>query len=176
MRRDGSLERAIELAVNAHAGQLDKVGIPYILHPLRVMLAVSDLPVHYMSGTVLKADTNAMIVAVLHDVVEDTDVEADDLRLEGFEPAIIEALRMLSRPGPEVPDRPTYMDYIRAIRKAHEVENPDPISMEAARIARRVKLADLKDNLSRIEQLPPDERGIETRYRRALFILEGKAD
>jgi GTP diphosphokinase / guanosine-3',5'-bis(diphosphate) 3'-diphosphatase len=55
-----TLERAIEIAARAHAGQTDKAGQPYILHPLRVMLAVNSLP--------------EKMAAVMHDVVEDTNV------------------------------------------------------------------------------------------------------
>jgi len=52
-----TLERAIAIAAEGHAGQLDKAGAPYVLHPLRLMLAVKTL--------------DERIVAVLHDVVED---------------------------------------------------------------------------------------------------------
>ncbi|MDO8075149.1 hypothetical protein O3299_26745 [Janthinobacterium sp. SUN176] len=70
--RRGTLERAIEIAAATHAGQTDKGGAPYILHPLRVMLRV--------------APGAQQIVAVLHDVVEDSDgkITFDDLAREGF--------------------------------------------------------------------------------------------
>ena len=61
-----SIEKALQIAARAHEGQKDKDGQPYILHPLRVMNAVEDEPVK--------------VVAVLHDVIEDTSVTADDLR------------------------------------------------------------------------------------------------
>ena len=74
-----NLERAIRIAVEAHAGQIDKANEPYILHPLRVMFDVE--------GEV------ARMVAVLHDVVEDNEGWTfERLREEGFSPAIIEAL------------------------------------------------------------------------------------
>lgn len=81
-----TLEKAIAIAAAAHAGQVDKAGQAYILHPLRVMLAMN---------------TGAeRIVAVLHDVVEDCDVSFDDLAQAGFEAEIVEALRALSKlPG-----------------------------------------------------------------------------
>jgi (p)ppGpp synthase/HD superfamily hydrolase len=78
-----TIERAIELAAKAHAGQTDKGGHPYILHPLRLMLAVQG--------------TEARIAAVLHDIVEDTPVTFDDLRREGFAPEIVEAVRALTK-------------------------------------------------------------------------------
>ena len=78
-----TLERAIEIAAQAHAGQMDKAGQPYILHPLRVMLSVQT--------------QSERITAVLHDVVEDTSVAVDDLRAEGFAPEVIEAVMALTK-------------------------------------------------------------------------------
>jgi hypothetical protein len=69
-----TLERAIVIAAEGHAGKLDKAGNPYILHPLRVML---------------RLDTNEeRIAGVLHDVVEDCGLSIDDLRAEGFSEAV----------------------------------------------------------------------------------------
>jgi guanosine-3',5'-bis(diphosphate) 3'-pyrophosphohydrolase len=65
-----TLERAIAIAAEAHAGQLDKADQPYILHPLRVLLRVSS--------------ESERIAAVLHDVVEDTPVTLALLAAEGF--------------------------------------------------------------------------------------------
>ena len=73
-----TLERAIALAAQAHEGQVDKAGAPYILHPLRMMLSV-DTP-------------EARVAAVLHDVVEDTPVSLEELRVEGFSEAVIGAV------------------------------------------------------------------------------------
>src|SRR5687768_5246030 len=83
-----ALERAVALAVKAHAGQVDKAGAPYILHPLRVMLRF--------------ATDEERIVAVLHDIVEDCNLSLDDLRKQGFSPEIIAALDCLTR-RPEEP-------------------------------------------------------------------------
>jgi (p)ppGpp synthase/HD superfamily hydrolase len=81
-----SIERAIQIAASAHAGQIDKAGQPYILHPLRVMLAVNG--------------EHARMAAVLHDVVEDTAVTLDDLVKEGFPPEVIAAIDALTKlPG-----------------------------------------------------------------------------
>ena len=77
------LEKAIQCAVKAHAGQKDKAGAPYILHPLRIMM---------------KMDSQAgMIAAVLHDVVEDSSVTLADLRAEGFSEEVIAAVDHLTR-------------------------------------------------------------------------------
>ena len=72
-----TLERALEIAAKAHAGQMDKAGQPYVLHPLRMMLAVTT--------------PEARMAAVLHDVVEDTAVTLEELRDEGFPAAVISA-------------------------------------------------------------------------------------
>jgi guanosine-3',5'-bis(diphosphate) 3'-pyrophosphohydrolase len=81
-----TVERAIQIAAQAHAGQLDKAGQPYILHPLRVMLRVEG--------------NSERIAAVLHDVVEDSSVTLQQLHEEGFTPEILEAVDALTkRPG-----------------------------------------------------------------------------
>ncbi|HJU39625.1 MAG TPA: HD domain-containing protein [Tahibacter sp.] len=81
-----TLERAIEIAARAHAGQTDKGGAPYILHPLRLMLA--------------QRGAHERMAAVLHDVVEDTSLTFDDLAREGFPPEVIAAVRALTKlPG-----------------------------------------------------------------------------
>ena len=84
-----TLEKAIETAARAHAGQVDKGGAPYILHPLRVMHAVEA------HGRAVQ------IAAVLHDVVEDTSVTFDDLVAEGFAPEVINAVRALTKTNGE---------------------------------------------------------------------------
>jgi guanosine-3',5'-bis(diphosphate) 3'-pyrophosphohydrolase len=78
-----TLERAIAIAAAAHAGQLDKAGQPYILHPLRVMMRV--------------ATPEEMMVAVLHDVVEDTPVTLAQLEAEGFPAGVIKAVDALTK-------------------------------------------------------------------------------
>ncbi len=108
-----SIEKALQIAARAHEGQKDKEGQPYILHPLRLMNAVEDVP--------------AKIVAVLHDVIEDTPVTAEELRREGFDEAVLAALECLTHRKGE-----PYADFV--VRCKRDV------------IARRVKLADLEDN------------------------------
>ncbi len=78
-----TLERAIEIAKEAHAGQTDKAGAPYIEHPLRVM----------SMGTTQKEK----IVGVLHDVVEDSRWTFEDLAKEGFSEEVIDALRCVTK-------------------------------------------------------------------------------
>ena len=78
-----TLESAIQLAAEAHAGQQDKAGKPYILHPIRVMLSVST--------------TDEQIAAILHDTVEDTDVTYEQLSAAGFSAEIISAVKALTK-------------------------------------------------------------------------------
>jgi len=114
------LEKAILIAAWAHVGQTNPQGEPYILHPLRVMLRLDD--------DVQRA------VAVLHDVVEDTDVEIADLARAGLPWDILDGVTAMTHRPDE-----TYEDYIRRLSS-----NP---------IARRVKLSDLEGNMD-VKSLP----------------------
>lgn len=114
------LERAIMLAAKGHEGQLDKGGQPYILHPIRVMLQCETI--------------EEKTVAMLHDLLEDTELTEADLRQAGFPAEIIEAVLLLTKePGAD------YMAYIERI-----CEN---------RLAAQVKRADLTDNMD-LNRLP----------------------
>ena len=84
-----TLERAIEIATEAHRGQKDKAGNEYIGHPLRVMA---------MGKT-----TEEKIVGVLHDVIEDSTWTFEQLAAEGFSDKIIEALRCVTKLSPDEP-------------------------------------------------------------------------
>jgi GTP diphosphokinase / guanosine-3',5'-bis(diphosphate) 3'-diphosphatase len=121
-------------------GQVDKAGEPYILHPLRLMLRMA-----------IEAER---IAAVLHDVVEDSQVTIEDLIAEGFAREIVHAVDALSRREGE--------DYMEFVKRASE----DPI-------ARRVKQADLEDNLDLTRIRKPTDRELDRmhRYQRALEIL-----
>lgn len=135
------LEKAIALAVEGHTGQVDKANEPYILHPLRLMMRVRG--------------ENARIVAVLHDLVEDTETTLDDLVSEGFSPEIIAALDYLTHR--ETDD---YESYILRIKG-----NP---------LARLVKLRDLEDNMDirRLEHRPGERDWLRLKkYRLAWSVL-----
>ena len=108
-----TIEKALQIAARAHEGQVDKEGLPYVLHPLRVMDGVDG--------------TAAKVVAVLHDVIEDTPVTADDLRREGFDEAVVAAVTCVTHRQGE-----PYADYV--------------VRCKGDDVARRVKLADLGDN------------------------------
>src|SRR6478609_6780332 len=88
-----TIEKALQIAARAHEGQVDKEGLPYILHPLRVMDGVEG--------------ADAKIVAVLHDVIEDTPVTEDDLRREGFDEAVVAAITCVTHRTDE-----PYADYV----------------------------------------------------------------
>jgi hypothetical protein len=91
------LEKAIEIAGQAHAGQKQKDGSPYILHPLRLMVK-------------MRTDDERM-AAVLHDVVEDTTVTFDDLQKAGIPDSALEAVKLLTH-DPSVP----YDDYVQRLK------------------------------------------------------------
>jgi (p)ppGpp synthase/HD superfamily hydrolase len=114
-----ALNEAIIYATQAHGDQTDKQGQPYILHPLRVMLALAKQ----------HAPIEAQMAAVLHDTVEDTDATLEEITAR-FGPVVAEIVDAVSRRDGEV--------YIEFIHRA--AENP---------LARGVKRADISDNLSR---------------------------
>jgi guanosine-3',5'-bis(diphosphate) 3'-pyrophosphohydrolase len=137
-----TLEKAIEIAARAHTGQVDKAGQPYILHPIQVMLRVQG--------------EDARIAAVLHDVVEDSEVTIDDLRVEGFSSVVLEAVAALTKQKGET--------RIEAAFRASENE-----------IARIVKLADNAENmdLSRIPNPTEKDHRRMREYEKVREILLG---
>ena len=139
-----TLEKAIEVAARAHAGQSDKAGEPYIFHPIRVMLAQSD--------------PRARIAAILHDVVEDSDVTLDDLRREGFSEEVVVAVDALTEREGE-----TRLDKAKRAAKNE--------------IALRVKLADVTDNMdmSRIPRPAERDHARLREYQQMMEILLAKA-
>ena len=110
-----TLERAIEIAATAHAGQRDKAGQPYIFHPLRVMLRVDG--------------AHEQMAAVLHDVVEDTSVTLDNLAQEGFPSEVLRAIAALTKlPGEtrlEAAARAAADPVARKVKLADNAENMD---------------------------------------------------
>ena len=141
-----NLERAIEIAVTAHKGQTDKAGHPYILHPLKVMMALH------------KSDDK--IVGVLHDVVEDCEGWTfDRLKNEGFSDKIVEAVKAVTQLDPDE----SYPDFILRCQKNH--------------IGRRVKIADITDNLDirRIDTITDRDVVRITKYKTAMKVLVGEA-
>ena len=134
------LDRAIELAKQHHEGQTDKAGKPYIEHPLRVMNQVES--------------EEEKIVAVLHDIVEDTDISLDDLRSEGFSEEVVSAVECLTKQDGE-----NYDSYI------------ERISFNS--LAVKIKLADLEDNsdLTRLPEVTDKDLERIEKYDKALEKL-----
>jgi (p)ppGpp synthase/HD superfamily hydrolase len=135
-----TFEQAVETAARALAGRTDKFGELELMHTLRVVVAVPP---------------EARVVAALHDVLEDSDMTAEDLRRLGLGDVELEAVLLLTRPDDE-----PYEDYIERLATAPG---------EAGRLARIVKLADLRDNLSRTR---PEQEDLRQRYERAIKRLE----
>ncbi len=144
-----TFEEALEIAARAHAGQIDKQGEPYILHVMRVALAVP---------------AEARRVAILHDLVEDTEWSFERLAEAGLPAGDGVALQLVTHD-----EKASYAEYIEQIATA---------SGAAGEIARAVKIADLRDNHGRI---PPEESAppwgeLRRRYERALAHLEPPGD
>lgn len=134
------IDAAIALACRVHAGQVDKAGQPYILHPLRLVSKLHG--------------TDERIVAVLHDVVEDSGVTLDDFRQNGFSDAIVCAIDCLTRRVGE-----SYESFIARL--------------SANMLARKVKIEDIKDNLdlTRLGALSNEDLSRVKKYHWALQYL-----
>ena len=136
-------KKAMRIAYDAHHGQTDKSGMPYIFHPYHL---AEQMP-----------DEESTVVALLHDVVEDTPYTLEDLTQMGFPQPVLEALRLMTH-DPSVP----YLDYVAKLK-----ENP---------IARLVKLADLRHNsdLTRLDRVDEKARQRVEKYAAAIRLLEEK--
>ena len=137
---NATTKMAMKLCFAAHKDQTDKSGIPYVFHPIHLAEQMKD------------EDTT--VVALLHDVVEDTDYTLEDLAAMGFNDRVIAAIKVMTHDK-----RVPYMDYIAEIKK-------DPI-------ARVVKMADLRHNgdITRMDHV--DEKALDRveKYRQAFLLL-----
>ena len=133
-------KKALKLCFEAHKEQVDKSGLPYVFHPFHLAEQMES--------------EETTVVALLHDVVEDTNYTIEDLSAMGFDKAVTDAIALMTHA-----DGVDYMDYVRAIK-----ENP---------IAKAVKLADLTHNsdLSRMDII--DEKALQRakKYKEAIKIL-----
>lgn len=134
--------KAMIIAYNAHQNQLDKAGVPYIFHPIHLA--------EQMDGEM------ECIVALLHDVVEDTTITLEELKQE-FPSEVIEALNLLTHNKDE-----DYMKYIEKLK-----DNP---------IAKKVKVADIKHNSdeTRLEKITSKDIVRRNKYKKALEFLENE--
>ncbi len=134
-------KKALKLSFEAHKNQVDKSGLPYVYHPFHLAEQMTD--------------ENSTVIALLHDVVEDTEYTFDDLQKLGFNDVIIEALKLLTHD-----DAVPYMEYVKAV--------------QGNETARAVKLADLKHNsdLTRLDFV--DEKALvrKEKYEEAIKLLE----
>lgn len=140
------VEDALEIAVRAHAGQQDKAGADYITHPVRVAAAVRG------------AGASAVVVALLHDVLEDTRVPLEELRARGLTGEEEEALLALTH-------------------KPHEQYRVYLGRVKAVPLARVIKAADIADNSgpARLGLLPEaDQVRLRRKYDMALGLLDGR--
>ena len=132
---------ALKLCFEAHKEQVDKSGMPYVFHPFHLAEQMNT--------------EETTIVALLHDLVEDTDYTIEALVDMGFDKSVTDAIALMTHD-----DNVEYMDYVRAIK-----DNP---------IAKAVKLADLKHNsdLTRLDTI--DEKALSRRekYLEAIAILQ----
>ena len=137
-------KQALKLCFEAHRDQIDKSGMPYVFHPFHLAEQMDT--------------EESTIVALLHDIVEDTDYTLQDLKTLGFHSNVIDALALMTH-DPKIP----YMEYVKGISA-----NP---------LATKVKLADLRHNsdLSRLDSV--DEKALSRvkKYAAAIELLESVA-
>lgn len=149
----------------AHSGQVDRGGHPYFGHLSRVLANVENLINELPDGMLSTEDREqALLLALCHDLLEDTPTTKDDLRSMGANDLFLQRLELLSRLGEF--KKMSYMDWIR-----HLVDQNDVVPVI-------VKIGDNQDNNDpvRIAQLPEDQRSITKRYDRAYKILRAALD
>ena len=136
---------ALKICYEAHSGQVDKSELPYVFHPFHLAEQMET--------------ESEICVALLHDVLEDTDLSPSDLIAAGIPQDYVDTLLLLTH-APDIP----YLDYVENLKS-----NP---------VARKVKIADLKHNsdLTRLNG-EPTEKDLQRvdKYRKALKILEDKS-
>ena len=137
-------KKAMLIAYDAHRDKFDKGGAPYIFHPFHLAEQMDS--------------EESVIVALLHDVVEDSDWTIEDMEREGFSNNIIDALKLLTNN-----DKIEYLEYIKQIK------------MSTNQYAKKIKLADLKHNSDLSRLMNVDEKSLARveKYAKAISILEG---
>lgn len=151
MKKEEFITKALKISLSAHYRQVDKAGQPYILHPIRVATSVVK-----MKQTRDQDNTALYVIALLHDVVEDTSVTLSDLKAIGFPQPILAAVDLLTKHDGQPKEA-----YYSRIKKN--------------KLARLVKLADIGDNLDpiRLKQLPLEKQiELKAKYRKALKYLK----
>ena len=143
------IQHAYNVMERAHKGQCDKGGKPYFLHPFRVSQEAKNYPWSSDFDKFI-----AEVVALLHDVIEDSEITADDLTHEGFKRNIVRRVVCMTRNENE-----SYMDYIKRISKD--------------KICRIVKMCDLKDNMdiTRLDKIKEEDIKRLKKYHKAYKYL-----
>ena len=136
-------KKALLLAFEAHNGQKDKAGLPYVCHPLHVAEQMTD--------------EDSTVTALLHDVAEDTEVSLADIAAAGFAPQVVEALALLTH-DKAVP----YLDYVRALA-------PNPLARRVKLADIRHNMDDTR--LGHLDEALRQRRL--AKYGPALALLEG---
>jgi (p)ppGpp synthase/HD superfamily hydrolase len=134
------IDIALAIAKKAHAGQVDKAGVDYIQHPLYVASQVKT--------------EQEKTVALLHDVIEDSDVTVDDLLASGLSNEVVTAVQILTKKEGQ-----SYQEYLEKVKSNN--------------LARIVKLADLKHNsdLSRLKSVTNTDYERVKKYKNAIRYL-----
>lgn len=134
------IKKALKLCYEVHQKQVDKANIPYVFHPFYLAMQMDS--------------EEEIIVALLHDVIEDSNYELNDLIAMGFSQRVVEAIACLTHNQ--------YLSYDDYIKKISYNE-----------LAKKVKIADLKhnSNLSRLDEITDDDIRRLNKYKKALEIL-----
>ena len=137
------LKKALDIATNTHKEQTDKAGKPYILHPIRVSERCNTV--------------EEKIVALLHDVIEDTEITPTSLLSEGFPEYIVEAILSVTKQENE-----NYDDFVKRC--------------SANSIGKAVKIHDLEDNMdiTRLKELSENDLERLNKYLKAYYYLKGE--
>lgn len=138
-------KKALAMCFEAHCDQVDKSGMPYVFHPFHLAEQMDD--------------EASVCVALLHDVMEDTDYTVDDIRALGMPATVVEALLLLTHDESE-----PYLDYVARVAKNS--------------LAAKVKRADLQHNsdLSRLDEVTDRDRARIEKYKKALAIIDQSQD
>jgi (p)ppGpp synthase/HD superfamily hydrolase len=139
------IEKSLEIALRAYAGKTDKAGREYILHPLRVMAK-------------MKTDLE-MSAALLHDVIEDSEITVEELLADGIPAKVVEAVQDLTKQDGE-----DYLDFVARAKKN--------------RIAARVKIGDIEDNIDVLRLATLEEKDLARikKYHAAWYLLHDEME
>lgn len=137
MYKDETIRKTVCFIFEAHEGQRDKAGVPYVFHPLHVASAVGK-------------DRDCILTALLHDVLEDTDYTQEDLKGLGISDQVLEALALLTH-DPQT----SYLEYIQRLK-----DNPICAAVKKADLEHNM-------DLGRLNQVTTEDKQRAAKYREA---------